>query len=59
MMALVAAKPTSPGRRFVVKVQSPELYKGTPYKPLLEPLHKTGGAKFQRANHDASPRWRA
>ncbi len=43
MMALVAAKPTSPGRRFVVKVQSPELYKGTPYKPLLEPLHKTGG----------------
>lgn len=34
-MALVKAKPTSPGRRFVVKVVNPELHKGEPYGPLL------------------------
>src|SRR5699024_10620528 len=35
--------PTSPGRRFVVKVVSEELYKGAPYAPLLEAKSKTGG----------------
>ncbi|MBT5229830.1 MAG: 50S ribosomal protein L2, partial [Methylococcales bacterium] len=29
-MALVKSKPTSPGRRFVVKVSTPDLYKGRP-----------------------------
>lgn len=42
-MAVVKAKPTSPGRRFVVKVASPELHKGKPYEPLLEAKSKTGG----------------
>lgn len=35
-MPVVKAKPTSPGRRFVVRVTTPELHKGEPYKPLLE-----------------------
>ena len=35
-MSVVKAKPTSPGRRFVVRVTTPELHKGEPYKPLLE-----------------------
>jgi large subunit ribosomal protein L2 len=42
-MPLVKAKPTSPGRRFVVKVVSPELYKGKPHEPLLEKKSKNGG----------------
>lgn len=42
-MAVVKAKPTSPGRRFVVKVVDPTLYKGSPYKPLLEKQSRTGG----------------
>jgi len=35
-MALVKVKPTSPGRRAVVKVVTPDLHKGAPYAPLLE-----------------------
>jgi large subunit ribosomal protein L2 len=35
-MAIVKLKPTSPGRRFVVKVVNNELHKGEPYAPLLE-----------------------
>jgi large subunit ribosomal protein L2 len=42
-MPLVKAKPTSPGRRFVVKVVEPSLHKGAPYRPLLEPQKKNGG----------------
>jgi large subunit ribosomal protein L2 len=42
-MAIVKQKPTSPGRRFVTKVITPELHKGAPYKPLLEKQTKTGG----------------
>jgi len=42
-MAIVKTKPTSAGRRFVVKVVSPELHKGTPYEPLLEKKSKRGG----------------
>ena len=42
-MPLIKVKPTSAGRRGVVKVVSPELYKGGPYKPLTEPQDKTGG----------------
>jgi len=42
-MALVKAKPTSPGRRFVVQVKTPELHKGKPYEPLLAKKPKTGG----------------
>jgi large subunit ribosomal protein L2 len=42
-MALVKTKPTSAGRRFVVKVVNPDLHKGKPYAPLLEKKSKTGG----------------
>jgi large subunit ribosomal protein L2 len=42
-MALVKCKPTSPGRRHVVKVVNPDLYKGKPYAPLLEKKSKSGG----------------
>lgn len=42
-MAIVKCKPTSPGRRFVVKVVNSELHKGKPYAPLLEPKKKSGG----------------
>ncbi len=42
-MAIVKQKPTSPGRRFLVKIKTPGLHKGSPYKPLLEVSHKTGG----------------
>ncbi len=42
-MALVKPKPTSAGRRALVKVVSPELHKGTPYEPLLEKQSKNSG----------------
>lgn len=42
-MPIVKPKPTSAGRRGVVKVVSPELYKGTPYEPLLEKQSKKSG----------------
>jgi len=42
-MAVVKAKPTSPGRRFVVKVVNPDLHKGSPYAPLTEVQTRTGG----------------
>ena len=42
-MALIKLKPTSPGRRAVVRVVTPELHKGEPYGPLLEPKTRTSG----------------
>ena len=42
-MAIVKTRPTSPGRRFVVKIVSPELHKGEPYKPLVAHKSKSGG----------------
>lgn len=42
-MALLKAKPTSPGRRFVVRVVNPDLHKGAPYAPLVESGSKNGG----------------
>ena len=42
-MPVVKAKPTSPGRRFQVRVSNPELYKGAPYKGLVEQKSKSGG----------------
>ena len=42
-MALVKAKPTSPGRRFVVQVSTPGLHKGEPHAALLDAKSKTGG----------------
>ncbi len=42
-MALVKVKPTSPGRRGVVKVVTPDLYKGKPHAPLLESQSRNAG----------------
>lgn len=42
-MALIKVKPTSPGRRAVVKVVNPDLYKGKPHAPLLEKKSKNAG----------------
>ena len=42
-MALVKVKPTSPGRRAVVKVVNPSLYKGRPIDALTEKKSKTAG----------------
>ena len=41
-MALVKVKPTSAGRRGMVKVVSPNLHKGEPYAPLLEKTRGSG-----------------
>ncbi len=42
-MALIKSKPTSAGRRFVVRVQTEDLHKGSGYAPLLEKKSKSGG----------------
>ncbi|MFQ5470619.1 MAG: 50S ribosomal protein L2 [Gammaproteobacteria bacterium] len=46
-MALVKTKPTSAGRRFVVQVVDPELYKGKPYSPLVEGQSNKAGRNNQ------------
>ena len=42
-MALLKARPTSPGKRFQVRVDKRELSKEGPYEPLVEKLGKSGG----------------
>ena len=42
-MAIVKSKPTSPGRRHVVRVVNAELHKGAPHKALLESQSRNGG----------------
>ena len=42
-MALVKVKPTSPGRRAVVKVVNPDLHKGKPFAALVESQSKNAG----------------
>jgi large subunit ribosomal protein L2 len=42
-MALVKVKPTSPGRRGMVKVVNADLYKGRPFAALTESESKTAG----------------
>ena len=42
-MALIKTKPTSPGRRFLVKVVEPKLHKGDPYAPLVESKRQITG----------------
>jgi len=46
-MPLMKVKPTSPGRRALVKVVTPHLHKGEPHWPLLEPQKRGSG----RNNH--------
>ncbi|MDR1057569.1 MAG: 50S ribosomal protein L2 [Coxiellaceae bacterium] len=47
-MAIVKTKPTSPARRFVIKVVNPDLHKGKPYAPLL--ISKQRGRGSARNN---------
>src|SRR6185437_15459840 len=42
-MALVISKPTSPGRRFVIKIVNKDLHKGQPHSSLVTTKKKTGG----------------
>ena len=42
-MALVKTKPTSPGRRHLVKVVTPELHSGKPYSKLLKKKIRSSG----------------
>jgi large subunit ribosomal protein L2 len=42
-MAIIKLKPTTPGQRGVVKITSPELYKGEPHFPLLEKKKRISG----------------
>lgn len=42
-MALIKTKPTSPGRRALIKLVNPALHKGAPHRQLLQKLTKTGG----------------
>jgi large subunit ribosomal protein L2 len=46
-MPLMKVKPTSPGRRSLVKVVTPDLHKGEPHWPLLESQNRGSG----RNNH--------
>ena len=42
-MAIVKVKPTSAGRRALIKIVNPDLHKGEPFRPLLEPQSNHGG----------------
>lgn len=42
-MTIIQCKPTSPGRRFVIKVQNTELHKGEPFAGLVVKKSRTGG----------------
>lgn len=46
-MPVIKTRPTSPGRRFVIKVTSPELYKGRPYSGLVEKKDSIDGRNNQ------------
>ena len=46
-MALIKVKPTSPGRRALVKVVTPGLHKGAPHWALTAPQGKTTGRNNQ------------
>ena len=46
-MALIKSKPTSPGRRFVVRVKTIGLHKGDPFVSLLEKKKKHSGRNNQ------------
>ncbi len=42
-MAIIKAKPTSAGRRHVIQIKTPGLYKGRPHASLVTEKRKTGG----------------
>ena len=46
-MALIKSKPTSPGRRFRIKITNPDLYKGKPCEALVSKSKRSGGRNNQ------------
>jgi large subunit ribosomal protein L2 len=46
-MSLQKARPTSPGRRFSVRIKTPGLHKGEPHAALIAPKQRTGGRNNQ------------
>ena len=42
-MKIVKTKPTSPGRRFIIKIQNPELHKGKPFEKLITKKNNKAG----------------
>jgi len=42
-MIMIKLKPTSPGRRGMIKIFNTNLYKGKSYKPLTVYIHKCNG----------------
>ena len=42
-MTILKAKPTSPGRRFVIQIKTPGLHKGKPFQGLVERKNKKSG----------------
>lgn len=46
-MPIQKPNPTSPGRRFAVKITHPDLHKGKPFDSLLAPKSKTNGRNNQ------------
>ena len=42
-MATILSKPTSPGKRFQVKVKTEGLHTGKPHEALTTKKNKTGG----------------
>jgi large subunit ribosomal protein L2 len=52
-MAIRTYKPTSPGRRFQTVQTFDEITTNEPHKPLVEPLHRSGG----RNNHGELTSW--
>ncbi len=46
-MPIVQTKPTSPGRRHLVKITRPDLHKGKPFAGLVEGISKNGGRNNQ------------
>src|SRR3954464_2439213 len=52
-MGIKIYKPTSPARRYHTVLTFDEITKPEPHKPLVEPLHRTGG----RNNHGELTSW--
>jgi len=42
-MAIVKLKPVTPGQRGMIRIKQPELWKGAPYDPLLQPNKRSSG----------------
>ena len=55
-MALMTFKPTSPGRRTMVRVVTPGLHKGAPHAALVEKQGNSGGRNNAQGTNTAGGR---